>query len=485
MESKQTSIAKTSGITLKDKVGYALGDVGSVLVLGLVNSILQKFYTDELGFAPSILIWMFLFARIFDAAIDPFWATIVDNKRENKHGRYRQWLLKLAVPLAISSIVMFIKIPGLTQIQHFIVSTIAYILFIIAYSGLNIPYGSMSMVVTTDEKERSSLSMFRSVGSVFGGMPALVLSSMCYKDRVDEFGNVITNAGGIVQKEFDYPLLITGVIVISIISIIANLGCFKLSKERVKVEKKEKINLLAALKKIFKNKAVVSISIVSMLFLTAQMFSQSYSSYLMHYYFNRPDLNMMITGCQYMPIALLLPFAHKIINKFGKKEVCAAGMVLAVLGYALLFFLPMFYPDGTHVSVWIYIAVTFLASLGTGFYFLHVWSTINDAIDYSGARYDEREDATTYAFFTFTRQLGQAVSAVIVNLALVWMNYDANTIYNSEESLEKMYNMSAIVPAVLYLALFIILVIFYPINKKKLIEIQAIKEAKLTEYLEK
>ena len=53
----------------------------------------------------------------------------------------------------------------------------------------------------------------------------------------------------------------------------------------------------------------------------------------MHYYFNAPELNMIITGCQYMPIALLLPFAHKIINKFGKKEVCAVGMILAVLGY--------------------------------------------------------------------------------------------------------------------------------------------------------
>ena len=484
MENKQTSIQKTSGITLKDKVGYALGDVGSVLVLGLVNSILQKFYTDELGLAPSLLIWMFLFARIFDAAIDPFWATIVDNKKENKHGRYRQWLLKLALPLAICSVLMFLKIPNLGQIEYFLIATATYILFIIAYSGLNIPYGSMSMVITTDEKERSSLSMFRSVGSVMGGMPALVLSSMCYKDKLDEFGNVI-KINGIAQKQFDYPLLITGVIIISLLSIVANLGCFKLSKERVKVEKKEKINLWQALKKIFKNKAVVSISIVSMLFLTAQMFSQSYSSYLMHYYFNAPELNMIITGCQYMPIALLLPFAHKITNKFGKKEVCAAGMILAVLGYSLLFFLPFFYPEGTHVNVWIYIAVTFLASLGTGFYFLHVWSTINDAIDYSGARYDEREDATTYAFFTFTRQLGQAISAVIVNLALVWMNYDSNTIYNSPESLEKMYNMSAIVPALLYLALFIVLVVFYPINKKKLIEIQAIKEIKLTEYLEK
>ena len=84
MENKTTSIQKTSGIQLKDKIGYALGDVGSVCVLGLVNSILQKFYTDELGFSPALLIWMFLFARIFDAAIDPFWATIVDNKKENE-----------------------------------------------------------------------------------------------------------------------------------------------------------------------------------------------------------------------------------------------------------------------------------------------------------------------------------------------------------------------------------------------------------------
>ena len=72
------------------------------------------------------------------------------------------------------------------------------------------------MVITTDEKERSSLSMFRSVGSIFGGVPALALSSLCYKNKLDEFGNVIT-INGIAQKEFDYNLLIIGVIIISII----------------------------------------------------------------------------------------------------------------------------------------------------------------------------------------------------------------------------------------------------------------------------
>lgn len=484
MEEKNTLIQKTSGIKFKDKIGYALGDVGSVCVLGLVNSILQKFYTDELGLAPTLLIWMFLFARIFDAAIDPFWATIVDNKKENKLGRYRQWIIKLAVPLAISSVLMFIKIPNLDQIGYFAIAFITYIIFIIAYSGLNIPYGSMSMVVTTDEKERSSLSVFRSIGSIIGGIPALVLSSMCYKNKLDEFGNVVT-INGIAQKEFDYPLLIVGVIIISLISIVANVLCFKLSKERVKVEKKEKINLWPALKKIFKNKALVSISIASMLFLTAQMFSQSYSSYLMHYYFNAPELNMLITGCQYMPIAILLPFAGKIIDKFGKKEVCATGMILAILGYLTLFILPLFYPQGETVNVWLYIAMTFVANLGTGFYFLHVWSTVNDAIDYSNRRYDEREDATAYAFFTFTRQLGQAVAAVIVNAALIWINYDPNTAYNSPESLKSMYDFSAIIPAILFFILFIVLVVFYPINKKKLQEIQVQKEEKLREYLEK
>ena len=109
---EQSYISRTSGIGKKDKIGYALGDVGSLLVFGLVQSVLQKYYTDILGIGVVSIMFMFVVARVWDAVNDPIWGYIVDSMPVNKDGRYRRWLKLLAVPVAVSAVLMFVKIPG-------------------------------------------------------------------------------------------------------------------------------------------------------------------------------------------------------------------------------------------------------------------------------------------------------------------------------------------------------------------------------------
>ena len=112
----------------KEKIGYAMGDVGSLLVFGLVQSVLQKYYTDVLDLRIVQVMMLFTIARIWDAINDPMWGAIVDRMPERKDGRYRHWIVVFAIPVVLSAILMFVKIPGLSRNGYFIWATVTYIL---------------------------------------------------------------------------------------------------------------------------------------------------------------------------------------------------------------------------------------------------------------------------------------------------------------------------------------------------------------------
>ena len=462
-------ISRTSGIGARDKIGYAMGDLASLLVFGLVQSVLQKYYTDVLGIGVVSIMIMFIIARIWDAINDPLWGRMIDRMQPTKAGRYRRWLKTLAVPTALSAILMFIKIPGLSQTGYLVYAYVTYILFGMLYTGINIPYGSLAQVITSDDRERSSLSVFRSIGSTFGAIPAMLLISFCY----------VKNADG--TSVMSYNKIIIGTIVISAISVVAYLLCYKWTKERVptKPAPKEKGQTWKVIKVLLKSRPYMAVCFVGMLFLAAQMFSQSYNTYLFNYYFNAPALSMMPTVCQYLPVAVIMFFAGKMGTRFGRRDVCAYGMLMAGLCNLALFFV-----GGT--NVWMFLAVCLLSGIGNAFIFLLVWAIATDAIDYNEINFGLHDEATSYAFFTFMRKLGQTVAAILVNAALLRIGYTDNVLNTAninESTLKMMFTDSVLIPAVLYLLIFVILRFVYPLSKKKIEDMRAEKEKVLSKHL--
>ena len=168
----------TSGIKIKDKFGYALGDLGGVLTFSLVSSFLQMFYTDSLHIPLEKITILMLVARIWDAVNDPMWGGFIDSRKPTRFGRFRPYIFGASIPLAVAAVLMFTKIPGLSETQYFIFATVTYIFYGMMYTGTNIPYGALASAVTSDEIERSSLSIWRSIGSGIGGLPAMMILPM-------------------------------------------------------------------------------------------------------------------------------------------------------------------------------------------------------------------------------------------------------------------------------------------------------------------
>ena len=187
--SESSYIARTSGLKARDYLGYAMVDAAGCLVFSLVTTLLQKYYTDIFHLSPLFIMLMFIAARVWDAVNDPIMGRICDTVRPSRHGRYRQWLLYVALPLAVSAVLLFLKLPGMgeegNELATCTYATVTYILFGMVYTVLQIPYGSLASVVTTDAGERSKLSVFRSIGAALGSIPVLLIASFAYARRLD------------------------------------------------------------------------------------------------------------------------------------------------------------------------------------------------------------------------------------------------------------------------------------------------------------
>ena len=458
--------ALTHGIKLKDKVGYALGDAGGLLTFSLIGAFQNKFYTDALGISPAKIAILILIARVWDAINDPLWGAFIQSRKPRPSGQFRPWILGFSVPLAISATLMFLKIPGLSEAKYLAYAYVTYIMYGMMYTAVNIPYGSLASVVTDDELERSSLSMWRSIGAGVGGLPGTILLPMIVYTVAGKYPN-----GKDIQV-LNETKLFWCVLILSAVSVVVYFLHYKLTKERIAPQKKKKdenYNAIATLKALMKNRAFVMLCIASMLLIAFQFYYQSTFTYLFTDYYGKPGLYAMVTVCTYGPMAIFIPIMNKLIKKFGKKELCAFGMAFATVACTVLF---LFRKNPLAENPYFFLGLTFFSGLGQTFLVLEVWALVMDVIDYHEVRTGKREEGMAYAFFSFTRKLGQTLAGVGLNALLAVIHYDGQATQRGEmltpDVLSKLYDISTLVPAIMLAIMAVVLFFGYDLSKKKL-----------------
>lgn len=485
MEGSTQFIARTSGLKTKDYVGYALVDTAGCLIFSLVTTLLQKYYTDILHLSPLFIMLMFIAARIWDAVNDPIMGRIADTARPGRYGRYRPWILYAAIPLAVSGVLMFIRFPGMGESEHVaatcVYATLTYILFGMIYTMLQIPYGSLASVVTTDDRERSKLSVFRSIGAALGSIPVLLIASFAYAKRLDASGAPVLGENGRAITDMQYRPVLLGVIAMSVCSALLLLLAFTMNRERVKTKPQPRAKGAArqAIALLFRNRAFVAVSLVSMLLLAGQMFTQSFYTYLFDDYFHANWMNLATQACTYSPMLVFMFFLPGLARKVGKKEVTAVGVAVAAAANLLLFFLRGLEP-GT--LMWLFLALNFLSGCGLTTLVMQLWAMVTDSTDDIEVKTGSRDTGTAYSVFNFFRKLGQVLSAVCVNGALLGMHYRYEKgAVQTPENLRTMYDMATLIPALLFAVMALLLFFAYPLSRKRVALLQEEKERKLKE----
>ena len=164
-----------------------------------------------------------------------------------------------------------------------------------------------------------------------------------------------------------------------------------------------------------------------------------------------------------IPSFLIAPLVLPITRRFGKKEASAVGCILGGISSLILYFL--------HTkSMWIFIAISVLGYIGFGFFNLVIWSFITDVIDDQEVKSGKREDGTIYAVYSFARKVGQAAAGGLGGFALAMTGYNESVQVQSQAVVDGIYNVATLYPGILYIAVGLVLIFIYPLNKRRVNE---------------
>ncbi len=150
----------------RDRIGYALGDLGNDFSFILASAFLMIFYTNVLDVQAAEVGTLLLIVRLADAFVDITIGRLVDRSELRSAGRFRPGSPASGSRSRLASALMyFFGAAGWTQGAKVVYILVTYALWSVLYSAINIPYGSMAAVVTADPVQRSSLSVFRTFGA--------------------------------------------------------------------------------------------------------------------------------------------------------------------------------------------------------------------------------------------------------------------------------------------------------------------------------
>jgi len=440
---------KTSGITWRDKIGYGMGDMGGTLFLGMIGSFLQLFYSKILQLSMKSVGTLMLVLRVWDGVNDPIWGTIVDRRPVGKNGKFRPYLRIFAVPLSVAAILTFTYIPGLSENQYLIYAYITYVFYGMMYTAINIPLGSMASVITDDGQERSVLSTYRSIGSGLGSLPAAIILPLF----------VYTEQAGV--KVLDANKIFIAVCVFAVLSVVIHLTAFKLTTERVPPPPtEEKHNIFETIGIIFRNRPYLALCFASMLLIGSSLYSAAVYNFLYSDYFKEPGLYSLVTIATYAPTVLLLPFLHRLVQRFSKKNLCAWGLLLSAAASTAALLLRTTDP-------YLFMIFCFFIGLGGTFMNMQLWALITDVLDYQELLSRKREEGTCYSLFFFTRKLGQTLAGSGSSFLFGAIGYDEKRLVQTPAVAQKMYKQATLVPAIAFTLMTLAMAFWYPLTPEK------------------
>lgn len=448
---------------MRDKIGYMFGDFGNDFTFIFASSFLMVFYTKVLGISGGMVGTLFLVARFVDAFTDVTMGRIVDRMPPAPDGKFRCWLRRMCGPVALSSFLMYqTAMTGASMTWKIIYMYVTYLLWgSVFYTSINIPYGSMASSITAESDERTALSTFRSIGATLAGLVIGVVTPLFLYTK-DANGNQVVRGGATFT-------IVAGVF--SVCAVICYIVCYRLTTERVAVEKDvdaKDVTLAATFTAIFKSRALLGIISAAIFLLLSQLLITTMNNYIYPDYFgNAGGISIFTLLSTALMLVVVAPLGVPISRRFGKKEASVAGMLLSGVVFTLMYFLHL-------RNMWLFLGLSIIGYLGLGFFNTVIWANITDVIDNQEVVTGHREDGTVYAVYSFARKVGQALAGGVGGWALEVIGYESAAAVQTGAVLNGLYATATIVPAIGFFVVAVMLWFVYPLNKTKVEENAAI-----------
>ena len=469
-------------LSLKEKIGYSLGDFSANLVFQTLVTYLAYFYTDIYGLKNNDASLVILIVGLVAAFLfNPIIGALAD-RTKSRWGKFRPWVLYTSVPLGIIALLAFTT-PDFSYKGKVIYAAVTYTLLLLLYASNNLPYAALSGVLTGDMAERNSISSIRFVAVMLAQffVQVFMLPIILYAGNGDK-------AAGIEIVMTWLAIIGTVLLVITFIS----------TRERVVPTPEQKSTLKEDLSDLIKNKPWIIMLISTILiFVTLALKGGSYVYYFENYVdkaalaslispvtkalssvginffgsdpvsagfglFNAGGIIFMIVG---------ISFSKKLADKYGKRDVFSSALFASTL--FILFFI--FYRPESVVLI-------FGSQILHGFFYgvtiPILWAMIADVADFSEWKTNRRATAIIFSAMMVGLKAGLSIGSALVTWILGLYGYiykDAVTGTQGiiqPESVAHGAKMLVSVYASIPFFIVVVLLFFYEINKQKEVQIE-------------
>lgn len=446
----------TQKLSLKEKLGYGFGDLASVLYWQTFMLYFTYFYTDVFLIPAGIAATMFLISRIWDGVNDPMMGILAD-RTNTKWGKFRPYLLWLCVPFAIAGVLAF-TVPNFGLTGKIIWAYATFILIMMLYTAINIPYTSLLGVISSDSNERTSVSSVKFLFAFAAGI--IVSATLLPMTRI--------LGGGNDAKGWQTSFIIYGIAAIGFFLI-----AFKSTRERVKPPKTQQTTIGKDLYNLITNGPWLILLATTITFI---LFVAVRSSVTVHYFkyvigdmelklpfLDSKTYDFVALTSAYNTVGQISSFIGVLLvtwfaRLIGKKKAFVTLFIIAIFSTGILYFL-------TAEQLGLIFFFQISGSMTGGPLSVLIWAMYADTADYGEWKRGTRSTGLIFSASTMSQKIGWAFGAFVALNLMSQLGFQPNETQSSE-SLRGLVLLFSLIPAGMGV-LSIILSIVYPLNDKR------------------
>ncbi len=435
-------------LSVKEKVGYALGDTAANFIFQTMVMFQLAFYTDTFGITAAAAATLLVVVRVWDAIFDPIMGVLAD-RTKTRWGKFRPWILGTAVPFGIMGFLTFVT-PGFAPAGKLIYAYCTYIVLMMVYSANNLPYSALSGVMTGDLGERTSLSSYR---FVFAMIAQLIIQGLALP-MVAYFG------GGDSARGYQYTMAI-----FSSLAVVLFFITFSTTKERIQPDPAQHATVREHYRDLMKNGPWLAMFVLTLILFITLAMRGSVVFYYFRYYVSTENYERLFSLFNVFGTAATIAgilFSKGLAMKFGKRNVFIGGLAGTTLFTALFVFLPP-------TAVAMMFAAEMLRQFVYGFTIPLLWAMMADVADYSEWKNKRRATGIVFSAIVFALKAGLGFGGAITGYVLALYGYVPNAAQTAE-ALNGIVMTMSVFPAITF-GLCVVCLFFYRINKQAEIQI--------------
>jgi GPH family glycoside/pentoside/hexuronide:cation symporter len=461
-------------LSIVEKVGFGLGDTASNILYQAWSFFLAKFYTDVYLLPPETASVLFLVTRVWDWAFDPMIGMIAD-RTETRWGKFRPYLLWLAIPYGVLACAMFIT-PQWGLGARTAYAYVTYILATTVYTAVNIPYSSLMAVMTPSAQERTSLSQYR----FFFAFVGMLLITTLTLPLAKFFGADPSHPGYSPQLGYSQALgYQTTMAVFGVLAIVLLFVTFKTTRERVRPPEGQQSSFTEDLKDLSRNGPWIVLFVSAIFFLVHNAVRNASVVYYFDYVARtgkdvlftaslgplRLEFDRTTTFLFFGTVGMIagVLVTTPCTRRFGKKPLIV-GITLASAALELAFYV---LPPG---NLAVLVSVNVVWSILAGATPVLLFAMYADVADYYEWKFERRATGLVISGIMFAIKAGIAIGGFLTLTLLAVFHYVPNQA-QAPETVTGIKLLFSVIPGVLSLVYGSILML-YPIDEPLLQRIE-------------